>query len=276
MNTKQYKSSKKTLSLLLASAMMVPVMVSVPSNTLAQAKQYSNAIRLFTPTVRENLKESKVAAQTMERNLQSIIADMEQQLTLYKASKCEGAEPDSGCQQQLKQLGESYLHMASEIEIYLPDIQKKIANTYKNLEKNIRSELGRSTVWDIQNAVLNNGSSQIAYKSRKRGMGLSARFDKLLKITAVNRGRGMETQAAETYLDLYDASNVIEQIQLNITNARLQLESGMDMLISDDMITTVGGVKALLFGDIEDALSGAIDKPELPENPGGVTGKFLL
>lgn len=259
------------------SAFALTMMIMPPfmgSSNAANRAQAIPTIKLFPTTVKENMRQSKNDAKEMERNLETVIANMEKKSALFKASKCDGAEPDPGCAEQLKQLGEDYIKLAGKIETFLPKIQQSIDHTKRSLHKSIRKEMGRRSVWAIQESVMaNTQKPKETRTSSRRGMGMAARFSRLLKLMELRKGQSMEVLAAEIYLDLKDTSQIINQTQLHIANARNQLELGVDLIITDEMMATVDGVKTLLFGE-DDADDIAMERT-VTADVAGNSGKFL-
>jgi len=77
-------------------------------------------IKLFPTTVLEEIKHTGNVAAEMETGLQTVIARLDEQQTLYIESKCEGNEGDPGCEQIARQMGNSYLEMLTVLWDKLP------------------------------------------------------------------------------------------------------------------------------------------------------------
>jgi hypothetical protein len=235
------------------------------------------AIRLFPTSVLEDIKETGYVAEEMETGLQDVIARMDQQGQLYQDSKCDGADGDPGCARIAKQLGATYLEMLNVMGERLPDMERAVNATRASLEKRLRGELGQKmTSWTLQENLLGNapsGAASPAPRMRGRsGMRLSQRFQQYYQLVA-SSGAGASSQsmavvAADIYLDMNEASELIARTQEEIGRATLMEQLNQSFgTITPEMQQVVDGVKSILFGDVESPYQvagpppGAEDKP---------------
>ncbi len=215
------------------------------------------SLQLFPTTVLEDIKETGEAAQELESGLQDVIARMDQQQSLYVESKCEGADGDPGCQNMAQQLGATYLEMLNIMSDQLPDMELAVNNTRDSLQKRLRKELGmKMTTWDMQEMLLgkNSGKTDVqrsALRGRS-GMRLSDRFSRYYKLVAHSgntSSHSLAVIAADIYLDMDEASDLIAKTRDEINRATLmeQLNQSFGQL-TPDMEQVVDGVKSILFG----------------------------
>ena len=215
-------------------------------------------VRLFPTTVLEDIRETGQVAAEMESNLAVVIHRLDMQQQLYDESLCHGAEADAGCERIAKQLGATYLDMLEVMTERLPDMERAVENTRSSLEKRLKKELGqRTTPTTLQEMLLGEGTRQVeeqrlALRGRS-GVRLSDRFKQYYNLVATHKkgaGKSLAVVAADIYLDMEEASQLIAMTQQEINRAALmeQLNQSFGM-ITPEMAEVVNGVKSILFGE---------------------------
>ena len=265
-----------------AIARLVPVGTIVALCLTIGAPAWSDSaggptIRLFPTSVLEDIKETGYVAEEMETGLQDVIARMDQQSQLYQDSKCDGADGDPGCARIAKQLGATYLEMLNVMAERLPDMERAVNATRSSLERRLRGELGQKmTSWTLQENLLGNsptGAASPEPRMRGRsGMRLSQRFQQYYQLVA-SSGTGASSQsmavvAADIYLDMNEASELIARTQEEIGRATLMEQLNQSFgTITPEMQQVVDGVKSILFGDVESPYQVAGPPPGYEEKP---------
>ncbi len=237
---------------------------------IAQATTSGPVVRLFPTTVLEDIRETGQVAEDMENNLQQIIHRLDMQQQLYTESLCQGADGDQGCERIAKQLGSTYLEMLEVMSDRLPEMERAVNSTRTSLEKRLRQELGqRTTPTSLQNTLLGEaGAATVSQEDRpalrgRSGVRLSDRFKQyydLVSTTQSGPSQSLAVVAADIYLDMEEASQLIAFTQQEISRAALmeQLNQSFGM-ITPEMSAVVGGVKEILFG--ESAMESPIASP---------------
>ncbi len=244
----------------LAFACILLAVMYVPQGALAAT---GPSIRLFPTTVLEDIRQTSQVAAAMESGLQDIIARLDQQLQLYRESRCEGNEEDPGCAQLARQLGATYLEMLNAMGEQLPDMEQAVNSTQISLEKRLRKELGQKmTPWGLQELLLGNGKGKDSSAPRpslrgRSGMRLSDRFRQYYQLVAQSggsNGHSLAVIASDIYLDMQETADLIARTQEEISRAALleQLNQSFG-IITPEMQQVVAGVKSILFGDPEAA-----------------------
>ncbi len=254
-----YRFSFHTLCLILSS-------VLVDASLALAAK--APTIRLFPTTVVENVKETGKVARDMETSLQGVIADLEQQMTLYQESKCEGSEGDPGCSQIAQQLGEKYLEMLSLMDDQLPRIEKSVEATLNSLEGRLRQELGqKQTARDLQEMLIAETSRGTpAVQTDKRSSGrLSERFRQYYKLVAQADSRtegSVALVAADIYLDSSEVLDLVRLTRDEIARSQVMIEIRNEFgVVTPEMTEVVTGVKNVLFGEDDAAATLEAEPP---------------
>jgi len=225
----------------------------------------------------ENLQASADSAKAMESSMESIVAQMDNQMQLYNDSKCEASDADAGCNQIKKGINATYMKMLGEMEAQLPTMKRAMKSTAKKLGGNIRTELGRKmTPLDMQRVIQGKkgSSKRTSRTSGKRQGRMSQMLNKYHKMISIssNKGQNQAMLAAEIYADSVETLEYIELIQMEINQSKML--GGIGTIWngepSEQMMETVGSVKALLFGEadggdyIPDSALPAVD-PELDD-----------
>ncbi|MDJ0860619.1 MAG: hypothetical protein QNJ82_00090 [Gammaproteobacteria bacterium] len=228
------------------------------------------AIRLFPTTVVENVKETGRVARDMETSLQDIIGELDRQWQLYRESKCEGADDDSGCQQIAQQLGEKYLEMLSHMEAELPRIEASVQATSDSLERRLSLELGQKmTARGLQQVLVNESSRHTrlpaARGGRRSGGRLSERFRQYYRLVVqadTGGGGSVALVAADIYLDSKEVLQLIRLTRDEINRSKLMIElrNGFGT-VTPEMSQVVGGVRNVLFGEEDDLTTGEAMPP---------------
>ena len=215
-------------------------------------------VRLFPTTVLEDIRETGQVAAEMENNLQEVIHRLDMQQQLYDESLCQGAEADAGCTRISKQLGATYLEMLEVMTERLPDMERAVESTRLSLQKRLKKELGqRTTPTTLQETLLGEDKAQVeeqrlALRGRS-GVRLSDRFKQYYNLVASNQkgaGKSLAVVAADIYLDMDEASQLIAMTQQEISRAALMEQLNQSFgLITPEMAEVVNGVKRILFGE---------------------------
>lgn len=248
------KTRRKTRRKTLLTALAVPLLATA----LAHGTPGGPVVRLFPTTVLEDIRETGQVAEAMENNLQDIIRRLDLQQQLYDQSLCRGADGDPGCERIAKQLGATYLEMLETMTERLPDMERAVNNTRNSLETRLREELGqRSTPTALQDMLLGGTATQpepaqSSLRGRS-GVRLSDRFKQYYKLVATHGesgGQSLAVVAADIYLDMEEASQLIAATQEEIARATLMEQLNQSFgLITPEMTEVVNGVKSILFGE---------------------------
>ena len=221
----------------------------------ALAKQ-TPTIRLFPTTVVENIKQTGQAAKAMEQDLQNVIDRLNEQETLFTASKCEGAGAEPGCSDIAGQLSQTYMEMLTMMETRLPGMEESVRATNVSLEKRIRQELGRKTTPRGLQKVLEKSTQKSSESTRyKRRSGrLSEKFRQYYRLVAtaprMGTGGSLASVAAEIYLDTQEVQELIALTRDEISRAKLMIDLDQVYgIITPEMFEMVGRVKSILFGE---------------------------
>ena len=244
------------MGLRIIAAALIGCVLSLP----ALAAGSGPIVRLFPTTVLEDIRETGLVAEEMENNLQEVIHRLDVQQQLHQDSLCQGAEGDEGCAQISKQLGATYLEMLELMSDRLPEMERAVNSTRLSLETRLRKELGqRTTPTSLQDQLLGKGASALtASQDRpalrgRSGVRLSDRFKQYYNLVATHRegpGSSLAVVAADIYLDMEEASQLIAATQEEISRAALMEQLNQSFgLITPEMAAVVGGVKEILFGE---------------------------
>jgi hypothetical protein len=244
-------------------AVSIAVVVMLQSGLLFASNQ--PALRLFPTTVVENIRQTGETAKSMEAGLHDIINNLEQQITLFKESKCEGAKNDEGCADISRQMGETYKQMLDTMESRLPAMEQSVNITRDSLQKRIYSELGQKmTPRQLQKMIQANLNKEKRDKKHKKQGRLSEKFKQYYHMVAMAGGRAGESLAvvaAEIYLDTEEVSRLIALTQDEIGRAKLMIDLNQSYgSLTPEMISMVSSVKSILFGE-QDDFAGAIPSP---------------
>ncbi len=223
----------------------------------AFASTNAPTIHLFPTTVVENIKQTGETAKAMEKNLQEIINNLEQQMAIYKESRCESAEADEGCSQIATQMSEKYLEMLVQMEEQFPAMEESVKVTRDSLEKRLRQELGKKmTPRGLQKMLLGNRKSVKNSQDQIRPGRLSDKFRQYYKLVALGAKSGangsLAAVASEIYLDSQEVIDLIALTRDEVGRAKLLIElNQMYGLITPEMYEMVAGVKSIIFGEAE-------------------------
>jgi len=234
-------------------------------NALA-ASQASPTIRLFPTTIVENIKHTGETAKAMEESLQNVIRDLEQQMAIYRASKCEGSESDEGCSEIVKQMGEKYMEMLNRMESQLPEMERSIKVTSASLERRLRQELGRKmTPRDLQKMLSGDRKPVRRLRQGASTGRLSQKFRKYYELVALGSrtgaGGSLAAVASDIYLDTMEVKKLIALTRDEIGRAKLMIDLQQTYgSITPEMSTMIVGVKEIIFGEAE-GVSGVAPPP---------------
>ena len=244
----------KSPSLILCSVLVI----ATAANVAASNDGTGPVIRLFPTTVLEDIRETAQVAAEMESSLQEVIHRLDMQQQLYEESLCQGAEADPGCERIAKQLGSTYLDMLEVMTERLPDMERAVESTRLSLQKRLKKELGqRTTPTTLQEQLLGEekqaaGQKRLALRGRS-GVRLSDRFKQYYSLVATHQKgspQSLAVLAADIYLDMEEASNLIAATQQEISRAALMEQLNQSFgTITPEMAAVVNGVKSILFGE---------------------------
>ncbi len=239
-------------------SMLIGIIISclvVIFTSRAFAANQAPTIQLFPTTVVENIKQTGETAKAMEKNLQGIISDLEQQMAIYKESRCESGEGDEGCSQIAARMGEKYLEMLGQMESQLPAMEASVKVTRDSLEKRLRQELGKKmTPRDLQKMLSGSKLSVQPTQDKVRTGRLSDKFRQYYKLVALGSKSGssgsLAAVASEIYLDSQEVLDLIALTRDEVGRAKLLIElNQMYGLITPEMYEMVSGVKSVIFGE---------------------------
>lgn len=227
-------------------------------NSSAQTPARNPTISLFPTTVVENLRATGEVATEIENGLEGIVQRIDQQRQLYEDSECLVNELDSGCISLRKQMSQTYLDILKHLEQGLPEIQRTMAVTQRDLQQRLRSQLGTGvTPAQLQNLLLNAESASentdpIRRLQRQGGTRLSQRFQQyyqLVRTSSSSSQNSLAIMASEIFLDLSEAQKFLELTQQEMQRARIMVELDHELgLVSGEMLSVVDGVKSIIFG----------------------------
>ncbi len=222
-------------------------------------------LNLFPKDVTEHLSETGETARAMESELKVAIKGLETQMSLFKASECEGSTGDPGCEKINRQMGESYQEMLDIMKASLPDMKQSIRATNKGIEKNLRRELGgKTTPAELQKMLAKKTKPKVI----KGRFSLSARFAKYHSLISSGSGQSLAKLAAEIYLDSKQVLEMIDLMDAEMARQETIIKLGsMYGTITPEMTSTVDAVKTVIFGEAE-------TESTLPEAPEGEVGGF--
>lgn len=257
-------------------AMAIPVLLLCSATTRAQTSGKQPTLNLFPTQIIDNVKETGDTAKKLEDNLQGVIQNLDQQMQLYRQSKCDGAPDDQGCKQISQQMAGAYRQMLDIMGAELPKMKSSVELTRSTLEKRLASELGwNRTGADLQRLLRREAGgvpSVERTRPRHEGVRLSDRFRQYSQLV----GQGSQRQSsmaligAEMYLDLEETAQLIDLTQQQIQRSRLLANLSESFgTITPKMEETVSGVKQVLFGE---SVTGADDSSIVPADTTNVVG----
>ncbi len=234
-------------------------MIALSATSLPLQANTTPTINLFPSSVVENLRTSANSAQTLEEGMHPIVKQMEEQLALYQESRCGAGDADQGCTAIREILGATYTAMLEQMESHLPSIRIAMESTKKSVGGRLRKELGhKMTPRDLQRLLSgdNRSGKRIRQRAGKRKGRISSMLSKYSSLVAMapNQGQPMATLAADIYLDAMDTVDQIGKLEMNITQSKTAIALGSLYYgePSEAMVATVGRVKALLFGEMDE------------------------
>ncbi len=241
--------------------------------SVAQNGHSQPTLDLFPKQAIDSLKETSKNAKGLENDLQSVLKDLDQQMKLYKQSKCKGATGDQGCQELSSQMAKTYGQMLEIIDKKLPEMKQNIEVTRKALEKRLAQQLGRNrTGADLQRILRQRSGSLLESKrtrSSRKGTHLSDRFRQYYKLVSQQSGGApVALVGARIYLDLEETARLVELTQQQIQRGQILTNLSESFgTVTPQMQKTVSGVKAVMFGE---TASGG---DQVPQDVQGSDGK---
>lgn len=221
--------------------------------TPALAEDARPRLNIFPTQVVDNIRETGEAAKQLEDNLQGVIATLEQQQSLYRESKCEGAPDDQGCTQIAQQMASSYREMLDIMAEQLPEMERRTRVTRDALQQRLATEVGRNrTGKELQSLLRNDGrSAAAAQRTRSReGNRLSDRFQQYFSLVNQGSEGSLTLLGAQIYLDLEETSDLIALTRQQINQSRLMVNLTESFgTITPAMENTVSEVKRVVFGE---------------------------
>jgi len=232
---------------LAAAALALLVISPVPT----AAAEAGPGVSLFPAAVRENIKFTQEAAAGMERDLEGIVSDLDAQMEAYQRSQCDGADNDPGCRQISANIADTFRTLLESLETSLPEMERSVRQTHEALGARLEDEVGRKmTARDVQQALQtrpgNVAGVPSATEPRSR---MSRTFQRYYDLIRTQRDQELTTLAAKIYLDTYASLHYIELVDAEVKRGivTLDLEQFLGE-VTPEMVGTVDGVKALLFG----------------------------
>ncbi len=226
-------------------------------------------VALFPSSVRENIKFTQETAATMETNLQTVIGDLDLQMQAYQESQCDGDVSDPGCAQIKSNIAGTFKTMLEALDASLPDMEKAVTQTNEGLASRLGNEIGRKmTPRDLQKNLLRTAITKPGAKQSTRRSRMSQNFARYLDLVRTNSSTDLTSLAAEIYLDTQQSLEFINLTKAEIESALVTIELEQFFGdITDEMLGTVSGVKALLFGDTEsvELIASPPEDGEAPE-----------
>jgi hypothetical protein len=211
---------------------------------------------LFPMSVKEQIRQTSEAAKTIETNIQGVISQMDSQHELYQASKCDAVHADAGCEAIKRNINQSFIEMLTEVEKSLPTVEHAMQKIKSGMESSLRGKIGMGmSPRELQAHIAGKRSSVGKNKhKRKRTANLSSVFSKYYQLVSTNRSGGsIPTMAAGVYLDSIETLEFTSMIKQEIAIAKVEAElRDIYSDVTPQMMTTVAGVKTLLFGAPED------------------------
>ena len=225
----------------------------------AQAVASKNAptIDLIPVTAQESIKQSAASAKTMKDKISPILDRIENQKTLYKNAKCDGAVDDKGCDQIFKTMSTSYKSFLEVLNEELPNLSKQLGVTAKSIEKQIRKKLGKGmTPVDLQRLVSGrkaNGRKQLKARTGNNSYSMVALLSNMEKaISTSGHGDVPAVVASDIYINMLLATDAIEQIQVSIGQSLATIDTYNAFgQLSSHQLDTISSVKGMLFGQTD-------------------------
>jgi len=218
----------------------------------AAAAESGPGVSLFPAAVRENIKFTQEAAAGMERDLEGIVGDLDAQMEAYQRSQCDGADDDPGCRQISANIADTFRTLLESLETSLPEMERSVRQTHETLGARLEDEVGRKmTARDVQQALQTRPGAVAGMPSatapRSR---MSRTFQRYYDLIRTQRDQELTTLAAKIYLDTYASLHYIELVDAEVKRGivTLDLEQFLGE-VTPEMVGTVDGVKALLFGE---------------------------
>lgn len=248
----------------------VAVLSAHASNADSAATQNRPTLELFPMQVLENLQQTARSAQSLEQNLEGVFEDLELQYKVYGASGCQGAAVDHACQAIERGLRQSYRQLLDQMLKELPEMERLVESTRRNLANSLRSQIGTNlSAMDLQRQLNQRpgGESTIREQNGPRVGRLSQQFQRYYEVVSRSRGaESMATMAADIYLDSREALEWIRLARQDMVSARTELEISLSWDgMSPQVRQTVGQVKALLFGQPVGLPDSPDDRPAMAD-----------
>jgi len=237
----------------------------------AQAVSSSPTIDLIPVTAQESIKQSSATAKTMKNRITPILERIENQKSLYKSAKCEGAVDDKGCDQIFKSMGASYKNFLEVLNDELPNLSQQLGVTAKSIEKQIRTKLGKGmTPVDLQSLVSGrktNGRKTLKARKRNNSYSMVALLSNMEKaISTSGHGDVPAVVASDIYINMLLATDAIDQIQVSISQSLATIDTYNAFgQLSPNQLDTISSVKSMLFGEIDSSNLPGEEISEAPE-----------
>ena len=232
----------------------IAVLSAHASDADSAATQNRPTLELFPMQVLENLQQTARSAQSLEQSLEGVFQDLDLQYQVYEASRCQGALDDPGCQSIERGLRQSYQQLLDQMLKELPEMERLVESTRRNLANSLRSQVGTNlSAMDLQRQLNQRPGTEstIRQENGPRVGRLSQQFQRYYEVVSRSRGsESMATMAADIYLDSREALEWIRLARQDMVSARTELEISLTWDgMSPQVMQTVGQVKALLFGE---------------------------
>ena len=217
------------------------------------------AVSLLPSGVRANLNYARERTEEMSKQLGPVITDLQTQFETYQSMSCEGAGGE-GCQQIKMNIARKFTQLVTAVSETLPEVEKVIQNTLDDLGKRLSSEVGRKmTPREVQRRLAKT-EEFIADKTNSRAtggrLGVAGHFKRLYQLVSSNsRNQDPMLLSAGIYQELKEAAQYVRLTRIKVDAHRIITDVEGDFLggLDSAAVDVVNGVKALLYGEVDDA-----------------------
>jgi len=235
----------------------------------AQEPDAQPTLELFPSQAIDSIRETSERARALENDLQSVLAELEQQMSLYRESGCEGAVGDAGCQQINREMAATYGRMLDVMAAELPEMKHNIEVSRRTLEQRLAEQLGFGRTGAQLQELLREaraGARQGRTRPLGGGVRLSDRFRQYYRL--VSQGGGGAPAAlvgARIYLDLEETSELIELTEQQMQRGRMLANLSESFgQVTPQMEQTIAEVKTVMFGQTAAGGGGEHIAPQRP------------
>jgi len=251
--------------------LILPATLLAIPPTRGQDERSQPTLELFPSQAASSIRETSQSARELENNLQSVLADLEEQMQLYEDSGCEGSVDDQGCQEINSQMAATYGRMLDLMAEQLPEMKQNIEVTRQTLKTRLAEELGYGrTGAELQELLRERGGSSALMEDRTRplsgGVRLSDRFRQYYRLVSESGGgTPAALVASRIYLDLEQTSELIELTEQQIQRGRMLANLSESFgRVTPQMEETISEVKTVMFGR---TAAGGGSTGRVPQSP---------